>query len=224
MLRHALVDGLPLSDYERRVLSRVGCWEAHSVAVLAGCWPGPARAFAPCTGPCEAVGAENRVTASDQPVQGRRTDLAATVQSPRSMISRCGLPTRVPDALPRAELAGTAHRNRCSQGRRGPGPASRSRCAAPTPPTSETEGRSPLHMRPGPPTRPVHDAQEACGDALPPTGGERVRGDVWRLPARRPVLHRPTAPLCGYRLPGDAGGGPWTHTTCTAGSCGTAGS
>ena len=49
MLRGPL-DGLPLSDYERRVLSRVGCWEAHSVAALAGCWPGPARAFTPRPG------------------------------------------------------------------------------------------------------------------------------------------------------------------------------
>ena len=41
------------------------------------------------------MGAENRDTASDQDVQGLGTDLAVTVHSPRSMISRCGLPTRV---------------------------------------------------------------------------------------------------------------------------------
>lgn len=29
------LDGVPLSDYERRVLSWVACWETHTVAVLA---------------------------------------------------------------------------------------------------------------------------------------------------------------------------------------------
>jgi hypothetical protein len=29
------LDGLPVSDYERRLLSWVGCWETHTVAVLA---------------------------------------------------------------------------------------------------------------------------------------------------------------------------------------------
>jgi hypothetical protein len=54
------------------------------------------------------VGAENCGTAADQGVQGQRSDLAVTILSPRSMISRCGVPTRVPDARPHAELAGAA--------------------------------------------------------------------------------------------------------------------
>ncbi|MGD9526857.1 MAG: hypothetical protein AB7L91_14885 [Dehalococcoidia bacterium] len=29
------LDGVPLSDYERRVLTWVACWETHTVAVLA---------------------------------------------------------------------------------------------------------------------------------------------------------------------------------------------
>ena len=74
--------------------------------------------FCPTRNP---VRAENRGTASDQGVQGQRTDLAVTVHSPRSMISACGLPTRVPDARPRAELAGAARPIRGSQGRRDPG-------------------------------------------------------------------------------------------------------
>ena len=48
-----------------------------------------------------------------------------------------------------------------------------------------------------------------------------ARGDRPQRP--NGPMSRPTARLCGYRLPGDAGGGPWNHTTCTAGSCGTAG-
>lgn len=31
----AALDGLPLSDYERDVLSWVACWETHTIAVLA---------------------------------------------------------------------------------------------------------------------------------------------------------------------------------------------
>jgi len=57
--------------------------------------PGPAR---------RRVGAENPGTASDQR-DHRQPNLALTVSSPRSMISRCGYPTRLPDARPRAELA-----------------------------------------------------------------------------------------------------------------------
>ena len=55
------------------------------------------------------------------------------------MIYRRGLPTRVPDARPRAELAGAARPLRGSQGCRDPGPPSRGRRAAPTPPAPEAE-------------------------------------------------------------------------------------
>src|SRR5690349_24842796 len=57
------------------------------------------------------------------------------------MISSCGLSTRVPAPRPRAELAGTARPHRGSQGRRDPGPASRARGAAPTPPAPDAELR-----------------------------------------------------------------------------------
>jgi hypothetical protein len=55
------------------------------------------------------------------------------------MISGCGLPTRLPAPHPRAELAGAARPHRGSQGRRDPGPASRSRRAAPTQRAPEAE-------------------------------------------------------------------------------------
>jgi hypothetical protein len=54
------------------------------------------------------VGAENPDTASDERDRCQRTDLALTVGSPRSMISRRGLPTCIPGTRPRAELAGAA--------------------------------------------------------------------------------------------------------------------
>jgi hypothetical protein len=48
------------------------------------------------------------VTRPDQGVQDQRTDLAVTVHNPRSMISRCGHPTRVPANRARASLRVTA--------------------------------------------------------------------------------------------------------------------
>jgi hypothetical protein len=66
------------------------------------------------------VGAENRDMACNQRVQGQRTDLALTVHRPRSIISRCGLPTRVPAPHPRLELAGAARTLRRSRGRSPP--------------------------------------------------------------------------------------------------------
>ena len=67
------------------------------------------------------MGAENPDTASHQRDRRQPTDLALTLSSPRSMISRCGLSTRVPDARPRVELAVAARPLRRSQGRRDPG-------------------------------------------------------------------------------------------------------
>jgi transposase InsO family protein len=60
------------------------------------------------------VGAENRDTASDQGVQSQRADLAVTVHSPRSMISGCGLPTRVPLLAdhPHTDTGNTGERDR----------------------------------------------------------------------------------------------------------------
>jgi hypothetical protein len=54
-----------------------------------------------------------------------------------SMIACCGLPIRLPDVQPRAELAGAAHPLNCRQGRRDPDAVSRGRRAAPyQPPTT----------------------------------------------------------------------------------------
>ena len=68
------------------------------------------------------MGAENRVTVSDQRVQ-RQADLTVTVKRTPSMIARCGLRTRLPDACSRAELAGAARTLRRGKGRRDPGAA-----------------------------------------------------------------------------------------------------
>ena len=52
-------------------------------------------------------------------------DLAVTVRSPRCVIPRCGLSTRLPAARPCAEPAGAARTIRCSQRLQNPGPPSR---------------------------------------------------------------------------------------------------
>ena len=64
---------------------------------------------------------------------------AVMVRSPTSMIARCGLPTRLPAARPRAELAGTTRPIRRSQGRRDPGAPSRGRRTASTQPTPDAD-------------------------------------------------------------------------------------
>ena len=54
------------------------------------------------------VGDQNCATASDQGHCHQRTDLELTVGSSHSMISRCGLPTRVPPHEEPDELHPTA--------------------------------------------------------------------------------------------------------------------
>ena len=66
--------------------------------------------------------------ASDQRVRSNHPHV--TRHGTASMIACCGLPTRLPDARSRAELAGAARPLRCSERRRDPGAASRSRRAA----------------------------------------------------------------------------------------------
>ena len=63
-------------------------------------------------------------------------DLSITSRA-AGMIACCGLPTRLPDARPRAELAGSARPLRRSQGRRDPHTAARGRRAAPHQPSPE---------------------------------------------------------------------------------------
>ena len=76
------------------------------------------------------VGAENRVTAPDQRL--RCPAAVVTARRPPSRIARRGPSTRVPDAHPRAELAGAARPIRRNQGRRDPGAPTRGRRPTPT--------------------------------------------------------------------------------------------
>jgi hypothetical protein len=78
------------------------------------------------------LGAENPDTASGQRDRRQPADPAPTVGSPCSVISRCGLPTRIPGIRPHADLAGTTRPIRRGQGRRDPGTPSRDRRASPT--------------------------------------------------------------------------------------------
>jgi NAD(P)-dependent dehydrogenase (short-subunit alcohol dehydrogenase family) len=48
----------------------------------------------------ERVGAENPDMACDQRTRGQPSDLTVTAIARAVMISRCGVPTRVPDARP----------------------------------------------------------------------------------------------------------------------------
>ena len=92
--------------------------------------PADASPVVVMVGSVDPVGAGNPDTAAGQLLRGQPTDLALAVGSPRSMIGRCGLPSRVPDARPRVELAGAARSLRRSQGRRDSGASPRGRRAA----------------------------------------------------------------------------------------------
>jgi hypothetical protein len=83
----------------------------------------PWRSYLPC-------GCREPCHASDQGLRGATLDV--TLHSRRSTIVRRGLPTRLPHARPRAELARAARPLRRGQRRRDPGAASRGRRAAPT--------------------------------------------------------------------------------------------
>jgi hypothetical protein len=61
------------------------------------------------------VGAENRVKASGQRLRDRTTGDRATVRSPRRVMARCGLPTRLPCARQRAGLAGLLTRSNAAK-------------------------------------------------------------------------------------------------------------
>jgi hypothetical protein len=111
------------------------------------------------------------------------TDLAVTVHSPRSMISRRGLPTRVPDPYPRSGLAGAARPLRWSQGRGDPGPSSRGRPATPTPPAPEADLARPRH--------PQRAEQAAASPAAPAAAGLTQDPAALARPAGRPPLDLP---------------------------------
>src|SRR5919112_2008992 len=84
------------------------------------------------------------------------------------MISRRGLPTRLPDARPRAELADAARPLRGSQGRRDLGASSRGRRVAPTPPAPDAElgrPRAPQRAEPAPTGRSASAAARVTENA-----------------------------------------------------------
>src|SRR5262245_61622429 len=100
------------------------------------------------------------------------------------MIARCGLPTRLPAARPRAELAGATHPLRHSQGRRNPGAPTRGRRAAPTQPTAEVD-----LARPRPPQR----AEQAAAHGSTPAAARLPQNIVAvARPPHRPTLDLPT--------------------------------
>jgi hypothetical protein len=101
--------------------------------------PGPLRSALLSTSRADRLWVARTVTRLRPVRSPSATDLALTVCSPRSMISRCGSPTRLPDARPHAELAGAARPSRRSQGRRDPGASSRGRRPPPTQPAPAAE-------------------------------------------------------------------------------------
>ena len=103
--------------------------------------------------------------------------------SPRSIIPRCGLPTRLSAARPRAELPDPARPLRRSQRRRDPGAPSRGRSAAPTQPTPHPDVDRPRAPQRAQPTAPYLVARAAA--RLTPNPAALAR------PPRRPPLDLP---------------------------------
>src|SRR5688500_7874467 len=116
------------------------------------------------------------------------------------MISRCGLPTRVPDARARAELVGAARPLRRSQGRRDPRPASRSRRAAPTPPSLEADLGRP---------RPAQRVEQTAAPAGAPAaaGVTENPAALARPPGRSPLDLSAAATRSSARRATDPGAG-----------------
>ena len=110
----------------------------------------------------------------------------ATPRRPPSRISRRGPSTRVPDARPRAELAGAARPLRRNQGRRDPGAPPRSRRAAPTQPAPEAELGRPRAAQRAEPTAPRRCA--GCGSSHPEPccAGTPSSSRRWTYPRRQP--------------------------------------
>src|SRR5215218_9328721 len=107
------------------------------------------------------------------------------------MISYCGVPTRVPHARPRAELAGAVRTLGRSQGCRDLGAPTRGGRTAPTPPTPEAELGRP---------RPAQRAEPTASHPAAPAAARVTENPAaLALPARRPPLDlsatttRPTA-------------------------------
>jgi hypothetical protein len=116
------------------------------------------------------------------------------------MIACCGLPTRVPDARPSAELAGATRPIRFSQGRRDPRAAPRGRRAAPTQPTPDPELGRPRRAQRAEPAA-AHPVAPAAA-RLTPNPAALAR------PTRRPPLDPPRTPTRPpANLPTDPGPG-----------------
>ena len=99
------------------------------------------------------------------------------------MIASCGLPTRVPDARSRAELAGAARPLRRRQGRRDPDAASRGRRAAPHQPPPDADLARPRRAQ--------RAEQAAARPAAPAAAGVAPNAAALARPARRPPLDLP---------------------------------
>src|SRR5688572_14430788 len=99
------------------------------------------------------------------------------------MIASCGLPSRVPDARRRAELAGAARPRRCRQGRRDPDAASRGRRAAPQQPPAEAHLARPHHAQ--------RAEQAAARPAAPVAAGVAPNAAALARPPRHPPLDPP---------------------------------
>ena len=128
------------------------------------------------------VGAENRVTVSDQRLSRQAASPSPSRRQP-SMIARCGLRTRLPDARSRAELAGAARPLRRRQGRRDPGAASRGRGAAPHQPPPDADLARPRRAQ--------RAEQAAARPAAPAAAGLTPNPAALARPARRPPLDLP---------------------------------
>ena len=126
------------------------------------------------------MGAENRVRAYDQRFRNHPTREAAA-RTPTSMITRCGSPTRMPDARPRAELAGTARPLRGNQGRRDPGAPARDR-------RIRRHHARPHVVLGRPPTpQPIRALVLRMAREDPSWGYRRIHGELIGLGQRSPV-------------------------------------
>src|SRR3954452_1502805 len=94
------------------------------------------------------------------------------------MIARCGLATRLPDARPRAELAGAAGALRRRQGRRDPDPATRGHRATPYQPSPDDVVARPRRAQ--------RTEQAATCPAAPGADGVTADAAALARPARRP--------------------------------------
>src|SRR6185312_3208770 len=135
----------------------------------------------------------NRDTASDQRVHGQ-PNLTITVQRQPSMITRCGLRTRLPDACSPAELAGAPRPLRRGKGRRDPDATTRGRGTAAHQPSADTDVARPRRTQRAEqaaayPAAPAAARLTPNSAALAPPARRRR----WTYPHRRPG-RPPTAP------------------------------